>query len=38
MVVVNDERARRFAPRSVVRPIAVVDLAALLLQEYRGDL
>lgn len=37
MVVVDDERARRYAPRGVDRPIEVVDPAALRGREYRGD-
>lgn len=35
---VESKRARRYAPRGVVRPIAVFDLAALGIWEYRGDL
>ena len=36
--MVNGERARRYAPRGVAIPIAVVDLVALSVPEYRGDL
>lgn len=34
----DGERARRYAPRGVVRPIAVVDLVALRVPKYRDDL
>ena len=36
--MVNGERARRYAPRGVAMPIAVVDRVALRVPAYRGNL